>query len=102
MNLRSIKNSTYFRLYEKDGFTEEILNDPEEMKEYMCWVVRVFFDDELSDRFVKVNELDSLDDLTNVGEVIKGQKYQGLFVDCPVDLYMEMFLKDHIPLRKVS
>ena len=25
-----------------------------------------------------------------------------LYIDCPVDLFMELFLKDYIPLRKVS
>jgi len=34
-------NSSYFLLTEKDGFTEEILNDAKEMKKYFCWVVRV-------------------------------------------------------------
>ena len=34
-------NSSYFHFTEKDGFTDEILNDAKEMEKYMCWVVRV-------------------------------------------------------------
>jgi len=34
-------NSSYFHFTEKDGFTDEILNDAKEMKKYFCWVVRV-------------------------------------------------------------
>jgi len=34
-------NSSYFLFTEKDGFTDEILNDAKEMEKYMCWVVRV-------------------------------------------------------------
>lgn len=34
-------NSSYFHFTEKGGFTDEILNDAEEMQKYMCWVIRV-------------------------------------------------------------
>ena len=83
VRFKTLTNSTYFGLLEKDGFVGEILfNDPEEMKKYMCWVVRINFDDK-----EKIKE-DPLNDR--------------LFIDCPADLYMELFLKDYIPLRKVS
>lgn len=34
-------NSSYFQLSEGNGFTDEILNDAEEMKKYLFWVVRI-------------------------------------------------------------
>ena len=80
--IKTLTNSTYFGLLEKDGFVEEIFNDPEEMKKYMCWVVRLNFEDK-----EKIKE-----DILNTR----------LYIDCPVDLFMELFLKDYIPLRKVS
>jgi len=40
---RLIMNSTVFKLTEELGFTDEVLNDSELMKEYMCWCVRLIF-----------------------------------------------------------
>ena len=36
-----LTNSSYYLLNEEDGFTDEILNDVEEMKKYLFWVVRI-------------------------------------------------------------
>ena len=70
----NLKNSTYFGLLEKDGFTEEIFNDAEEMKKYMCWVVRIHFDDDANNT-------------EKTGE-------QWLFVDCPLYEYELFFLNN--------
>ena len=40
---RLIMNSTVFKLTEELGFTDDILNDSELMKRYMCWCVRLIF-----------------------------------------------------------
>ena len=82
VKFKTLTNSTYFGLLEKDGFIEEIFNDPEEMKKYMCWVVRISFEDKEK---IKEDPLNSR-----------------LFIDCPLDLYMEFFLKDFVPLKNVS
>jgi hypothetical protein len=40
---RLITNSTVFKLTEELGFTDDVLNDSELMKRYMCWCVRLIF-----------------------------------------------------------
>lgn len=74
VHMCNLKNSTYFGLLEKDGFTEEIFNDAEEMKKYMCWVVRIHFDDDANNT-------------EKTGE-------QWLFVDCPLYEYELFFLNN--------
>jgi len=66
INMRSIMNSTVMGLTEQLGFTDELWNEPELMEEYMCWVVRIFFD---------FNGVSSLS------------------MDCPVETYKNVLLE---------
>ena len=77
---RMLKNSTYFCLHEKDGFTEEILNDVNEMEKYLFWTIRTFF--------------------TTINLDCSQQSHP--FVDCPLDLYSELFFSEKVPLKLVS
>ena len=43
IDIRLITNSTVFTLTEELGFTDDVLNDSELMKKYMCWCVRQMF-----------------------------------------------------------
>ena len=66
INMRSIVNSNVMGLTERLGFTDELWNEPEMMEEYICWVVRIFFD------FNGVSELS---------------------IDCPVETYKNVLLE---------
>ena len=43
IDFRLLMNSTVFKLTEELGFTDDVLNDSELMKNYMCWCVRLIF-----------------------------------------------------------
>tara|TARA_B110000881_G_C18505213_1_gene479153 strand:+ start:287 stop:1018 length:732 start_codon:yes stop_codon:yes gene_type:complete len=43
IDFRLITNSTVFTLTEELGFTDDVLNNTELMKKYMCWCVRLIF-----------------------------------------------------------
>ena len=75
VRIRMLTNSQYLGLNEKDGFTEELLNDAKEMEKYMCNCVRIIFDDELDD---------------------------GGFVDCPLDDYKRIIMDKNPPQIKHS
>jgi len=66
IEMRSIMNSIVMGLNEKLGFTDELWNEPELMEEYMCWVVRMFFD-------------------------LNGESH--LSIDCPVETYKNVLLE---------